>query len=73
MKDILHLLHLLELRTAIVTAGISSGAVTEVFLNNDGSGYQTAPTITFSAPPVGGVTATAVGYNSCCERTITIK
>ena len=51
-------------RTAIVTAGISSGAVTEVFLNNDGSGYQTAPTITFSAPPVGGVTATAVGITT---------
>ena len=51
-------------RTAIVTAGISSGAVSEIFLNNDGSGYQTAPTITFSAPPVGGVTATAVGITT---------
>tara|TARA_Y100000361_G_scaffold22061_1_gene17260 strand:+ start:20506 stop:21942 length:1437 start_codon:yes stop_codon:yes gene_type:complete len=51
-------------RTAIVTAGISSGAVSEIFLNNDGSGYQTAPTITFSAPPVGGTTATAVGITT---------
>ena len=51
-------------RTATVTAGISSGAVTEIFLNNDGSGYQTAPTITFSAPPVGFVTATAVGITT---------
>ena len=51
-------------RTAIITAGISSGAVSEIFLNNDGSGYQTAPTITFSAPPVGGTTATAVGITT---------
>ena len=51
-------------RTAIVTAGISSGAVSEIFLNNDGSGYQTAPTITFSAPPAGGTTATAVGITT---------
>ena len=51
-------------RTATVTAGISSGAVTEVFLNNDGSGYQTAPTITFSSPPVGFITATAVGITT---------
>ena len=51
-------------RTATVTAGISSGAVTEVFLNNDGSGYRSAPTITFSSPPVGFITATAVGITT---------
>lgn len=51
-------------RTATVTAGISSGAVSEIFLNNDGSGYQTAPTITFSSPPVGFITATAVGITT---------
>ena len=51
-------------RTATITAGISSGAVTEIFLNNDGSGYQTAPTITFSSPPVGFITATAVGITT---------
>ena len=51
-------------RTATITAGISSGAVNEIFLNNDGSGYQTAPTITFSSPPVGFITATAVGITT---------
>ena len=51
-------------RTATVTAGISSGAVNEIFLNNDGSGYRSAPTITFSSPPVGFITATAVGITT---------
>ncbi len=54
-------------RTAIVTAGISSGAVSEIFLNNDGSGYQTSPTVTFSNPPnigAGNFPATAVAITT---------
>ena len=38
-------------QTATATVGISSGRVTEIFLNNDGSGFTSAPTVTFSAPP----------------------
>ena len=33
------------------TVSISSGAVSEIFLNNDGSGYSSTPTVTFSNPP----------------------
>ena len=51
-------------RSATATAGISSGAISEIFLNNDGSGYRSAPTITFSSPPVGFITATAVGITT---------
>ena len=38
-------------QTATATVGISSGRVTEIFLNNDGYGFTSAPTVTFSAPP----------------------
>ena len=51
-------------RTAVITAGISSGAVSEIFLNNDGSGYQTAPTVIFSNPNIGINTATAVAITT---------
>ena len=34
-------------QTAQATVGVSSGRVTEIFLNNDGSGFTSAPTITF--------------------------
>ena len=47
MKDILQVLQLLGLQTATATASISSGSITEIFLNNDGSGYASAPTVTF--------------------------
>ena len=49
---------------ANATAGISSGAVSEVFLNNDGSGYTSTPTVTFSPAPFGGRTATAVAITT---------
>ena len=45
--------------TAIATIG--TGGIKKVFLNNDGSGFTSTPTITFSAPPSGGTQATAVG------------
>lgn len=50
--------------TATATATIASGAVTEVFINNDGSGYTSPPTILFSNPPIGGTTATAVAITT---------
>ena len=37
--------------TAFATASISSGAISEIFLNNDGSGYTSTPTVIFSNPP----------------------
>ena len=49
--------------TATATATLGTGAINEIFINNDGSGYTTAPTVTFSAPP-SGVTATAVAITT---------
>ncbi len=43
---------------AVGTAYISSGAVIAVTIS-EGTGYTSATTISFSAPPVGGTTATA--------------
>ena len=37
--------------TAFATASISSGSISKIFLNNDGSGYSSTPTVTFSNPP----------------------
>jgi hypothetical protein len=53
--------------TATATASIGTGAISEIFLNNDGSGYTSAPTVTFSDPPnIGGgdVVATAVAITT---------
>ena len=53
--------------TASATASIGTGAISEIFLNNDGNGYASAPTITFSNPPnLGGgdVLATAVAITT---------
>ena len=47
--------------TATATAVIGTGGLQKIFLNNDGSGYTSPPTITISAPPGAGTTATAVG------------
>ena len=44
--------------TATASAGISSGYIKEIFLNNDGSGYTSTPTVSIS-PPTSGTTATA--------------
>jgi len=45
--------------TATAVASISSGYVKEIFLNNDGRGYTSTPTVTIS-PPESGIRATAV-------------
>ena len=53
--------------TAIATAGISNNAIREIFFNNDGSGYTSTPTVTFSNPPNlagGDVLATAVAVTT---------
>jgi len=53
--------------TATATASIGTGAISEIFLNNDGSGYTSTPTVTFSDPPNvagGDVVATAVAITT---------
>ena len=50
--------------TATATATIASGAISEIFLNNDGSGYTSTPTVAISTAPVGGTNATAVAITT---------
>ena len=49
--------------TATATASLSSGSITEIFLNNDGSGYTSSPTVTFSSP-TSGTTASAIAITT---------
>lgn len=49
--------------TATATASLSSGSITEIFLNNDGSGYTSRPTVTFSSP-TSGTTASAIAITT---------
>ena len=65
-----------EADNATATAIIGTGCVEQVFLNEDGSGYTSAPTITFSAPsslPGSGTTATGVGILTTINNTTSLK
>ena len=50
--------------TATATVGISSGCINEIFLNNDGSGYTSAPNVAISSAPAGGQNAYAVAITT---------
>lgn len=47
-----------------------TGAVNKIFLNNDGYGYVTAPTVTVEAPPAGGQRATAVAITTSTRSAV---
>ena len=49
---------------AFISGTVSSGYVNEIFLNNDGSGFTSVPTIGITSSPTGqvGDNATAVGF-----------
>ena len=59
--------------TASVSPVINSGYVRQVFLNNDGSGYTSAPIIQFDDSPVSGGTATAVAITTSVAGVRSIK
>ena len=59
--------------TASVSPVINTGYVREVFLNNDGSGYTSAPIIQFDDSPVSGGTATAVAITTSVGGVRSIK
>lgn len=50
--------------TATATATIATGAISEIFLNNDGSGYTSVPTVSITPAPVGGTNASAVAITT---------
>jgi len=45
---------------AYATAEIGTGYIRKIYLNNDGYGYKSAPTVTITPPSDGGTIATAV-------------
>jgi hypothetical protein len=45
---------------ATATATLTGGAVTAIVITNPGSSYTSVPTVTLSAPPLGGIQATAI-------------
>jgi hypothetical protein len=50
--------------TATATAGISSGYIRQIILNNDGYDYTSIPTVTIDPAPLGGINATAVAITT---------
>ena len=64
VEDLGHITDLVMVQavaSATATAVIGTGGVQKVFLDHDGSGYTSVPTISIAAPPAGGTQATAVG------------
>ena len=59
--------------TATATSVINTGYVREVFLNNDGSGYTSAPIVQFDESPVSGGTATAVAITTSRGGVTSVK
>ena len=64
VEDLGHITDLVMVQavaTGTASATIGTGGLKKVFLDNDGSGYTSVPTISIAAPPAGGTQATAVG------------
>jgi len=53
-------------RTATANANLSAttGYIKQIFINNDGSGYTSTPTVAISTAPSGGINATAVAITT---------
>jgi len=58
--------------TASARCTLSAGVVTSLTMNGGGSGYNTIPVITFSAPPTGGTAPTASATISAGEVTVSL-
>jgi hypothetical protein len=59
--------------TASATSIIGTGYVSEIYINNDGYGYTTAPSISFTASPISGGTAQAVAITTSISGSNSIK
>jgi hypothetical protein len=51
-------------RTATATANLGDRYISEIFINNDGSGYTGTPIVSISTAPTGGINATAVAITT---------
>jgi hypothetical protein len=49
---------------ATANAVINTGYVREIFLNNDGYGYTSTPTVAISTAPIGGINASAIAITT---------
>ena len=64
VEDLGHITDLVMVQavaTGTASAVIGTGGIKKIFLDHDGSGYTSVPTISIAAPPAGGTQATAVG------------
>jgi len=59
--------------TATATSSIGSGYIRKIYLNNDGYGYTSAPTVSISTAPSGGINASAVAITSSFGQYKSIK
>ena len=62
-----------SVRTATATAAVGVGGINNVFINNNGYGYKTAPTVTFSDAPDGGLTARGVAITTSINGVYSIE
>jgi hypothetical protein len=51
-------------RTATATANLGDRFISEIFINNDGSGYTGTPIVSISTAPTSGINATAVAITT---------
>ena len=58
---------------ANATASLSTGYVQKIYLNNDGSGYTSTPSVTISTAPAGGINASAVAITTSIGGVYSIK
>lgn len=49
---------------ATATSSFGNGYIRKIFLNNDGSGYTSSPTVSISTAPSGGINASAVAITT---------
>ena len=61
--------------TATASISVASGAIREIFLNNDGSGFTGTPTVAISTSPTGqtGDNATAVAFTTSRANVTSIE
>jgi hypothetical protein len=60
-------------RTATATAGIGSGYIRQITLNNDGYGYTSPPVVSISSAPFGGTNAIAEAITEINSGVYSIK
>ena len=59
--------------TATADATIGNGYIRQIFLNDDGSGFTSTPTVAISTAPSGGINATAVAITTTRNRITSIQ